>query len=261
MIYENSDNFERLCKEIRKVEIVPAKEQLILFKEYYDSPTKELENKLFNLNLRLVINFINKFNSKHNQKCDMISVGSIGLIKAIRTFNPYAGNAFSSYAKATINNEIYTDFKYNETTVRKKRTVREKIKSGEIVEATYISTSTPLGEDNDTTFGDTLTYNNHFFDNEITEQTRFEKENEFWSYVKSILPSERSYDIVKAVYSANTVQTGVIKMTETEIGAMLGLTKQRIGQLKLKAFEILGNDKRIQQYYKNGFFTNFKDKL
>jgi len=256
VIYQQTDNYERLCKELRKVKPLTNEEQLALFIQYKENPTKELESILFNYNLRLVLTFSNKFYQLHNTKEDLISIGGIGLIKAIRNYDPTKGFTFSSFAKPYINNEIYDDFRYNESTIRKKSSVIRDIKAGKIKEVNYISTSTTLGDTSEDTIGDTLTYNNHNFDDLITEPTTFEKETEFWDYVKSILPKEKYYDIVKAVFSANTKQAGVIKITESTISEMYGVSKQAIGQMKRKAFKILAKDEKFKQYWKQNIFND-----
>ena len=65
----------------------------------------EAKNKLINHNLRLVAHVVKKY-SNAGDADDMISVGTIGLIKAINTFSIDKGTQLSTYAARCIENEI-----------------------------------------------------------------------------------------------------------------------------------------------------------
>ncbi len=66
----------------------------------------EAEEKLVRHNLRLVAHISNKYKSNFSDADDLISVGSIGLIKAVRSFDPDRANNFSTFASRCIENEI-----------------------------------------------------------------------------------------------------------------------------------------------------------
>lgn len=66
----------------------------------------EAEEKLVRHNLRLVAHISNKYKSNFSDADDLISVGSIGLIKAVRNFDPERANNFSTFASRCIENEI-----------------------------------------------------------------------------------------------------------------------------------------------------------
>lgn len=66
----------------------------------------EAEEILVKHNLRLVAHIAKKYKSCYSDNDDLISIGSIGLIKAVRTFNPAKTKSFSSYASVCIENEI-----------------------------------------------------------------------------------------------------------------------------------------------------------
>jgi RNA polymerase sporulation-specific sigma factor len=83
--------------------------------------TKEEENRYLNLfmegdeeakkvlierNLRLVAHIVKKYNNTGKDLDDLISIGTIGLIKAITTFNPSKGTRLATYAARCIENEI-----------------------------------------------------------------------------------------------------------------------------------------------------------
>ncbi len=68
---------------------------------------KSAEEKLVKHNLRLVAHIARKYNPPNGfGKDDLISVGSIGLLKAVRTYKTDSGNTFSTYSARCIENEI-----------------------------------------------------------------------------------------------------------------------------------------------------------
>ena len=69
------------------------------------------KNMLIKHNLRLVAHIAKKYYSGKNDSDDLISIGTIGLIKAINTFNPQKNIKLSSYASRCIENEILMYFR------------------------------------------------------------------------------------------------------------------------------------------------------
>ena len=67
--------------------------------------SREAEQKLIEHNLRLVAHIVKKYARTGADADDMISIGSIGLIKAVHTFRPEAGK-LTTYASRCIENEI-----------------------------------------------------------------------------------------------------------------------------------------------------------
>ncbi len=72
---------------------------------------KEAEEKLIKHNLRLVAHITKKYKNSNIEQDDLISIGSIGLMKAIKTFSYDKGNSFSTYASRCIENEILMTFR------------------------------------------------------------------------------------------------------------------------------------------------------
>ncbi len=66
----------------------------------------ESRQKLIEHNLRLVAHVIKKFEQTGEEKEDLISIGTIGLIKAVNTFNRQRGTRLATYAARCIENEI-----------------------------------------------------------------------------------------------------------------------------------------------------------
>jgi RNA polymerase sporulation-specific sigma factor len=66
----------------------------------------EARNKLIEHNLRLVAHIVKKYESSGEDIEDLISIGTIGLIKAIKTFNYDRGVRLATYAARCIENEV-----------------------------------------------------------------------------------------------------------------------------------------------------------
>jgi RNA polymerase sporulation-specific sigma factor len=68
-------------------------------------------NELIEHNLRLVAHIIKKYYSNCSQQDDLISIGTIGLIKAINTFDMDKGTRLATYAARCVENEILMYFR------------------------------------------------------------------------------------------------------------------------------------------------------
>ena len=71
----------------------------------------EARNVLIERNLRLVAHIVKKYYTQSGEQEDLISIGTIGLIKAISTFNPDKGVRLATYAARCIENEILMYFR------------------------------------------------------------------------------------------------------------------------------------------------------
>ena len=71
----------------------------------------DAKNKLIEHNLRLVAHIIKKYYGVSSEQEDLVSIGTIGLIKAINTFKPDKNIRLSSYASRCIENEILMHFR------------------------------------------------------------------------------------------------------------------------------------------------------
>lgn len=68
-------------------------------------------DRLIEHNLRLVAHIAKKYYSVTNEQDDLISIGTIGLIKAVGTFDYTKGTRFATYASRCIENEILMHFR------------------------------------------------------------------------------------------------------------------------------------------------------
>ena len=73
----------------------------------------DARNKLIEHNLRLVAHIIKKFDNKYVDSDDLISIGTIGLIKGVDTFVPSKGVKITTYCARCIENEILMFFRSN----------------------------------------------------------------------------------------------------------------------------------------------------
>ena len=82
-----------------------AKEEAECF-ERYKNGDNSAGNVLIEKNMRLVAYISKKYQNISNEFEDLISVGTIGLIKAVKTFKPSKGTRLATYASRCIDNEI-----------------------------------------------------------------------------------------------------------------------------------------------------------
>ncbi len=74
---------------------------------------REARNKLIEHNLRLVAHIVKKFDYKNVDQDDLISIGTIGLIKGVDTFSNKKGTKITTYCARCIENEILMYFRSN----------------------------------------------------------------------------------------------------------------------------------------------------
>lgn len=87
-----------------------AKDERMYF-EMMKNGDKNARDKLIEHNLRLVAHIIKKYYSTSQEQDDLISIGTIGLIKAVSTFDYTKGNRFATYGSKCIENEILMHFR------------------------------------------------------------------------------------------------------------------------------------------------------
>ena len=81
-----------------------AKEEYEEFIKFHKNGDINARNKLVNHNMRLVAHIIKKYYSNYSDQEDIISIGTIGLIKAINTFDYTKGTRLATYASRCIEN-------------------------------------------------------------------------------------------------------------------------------------------------------------
>ena len=84
--------------------LTPSEEKYYMQK--YTEGDLQAKHVLIERNLRLVAHVIKKYQYLDEDPEDLISIGTIGLIKAVVTFNPDKGNRLAAYASKCVENEI-----------------------------------------------------------------------------------------------------------------------------------------------------------
>lgn len=74
---------------------------------------KSAKDTLIERNMRLVAYIAKKYNNSTEDQDDLISIGTIGLIKAIETYNIDKGTRLATYASRCIENEILMNIRSN----------------------------------------------------------------------------------------------------------------------------------------------------
>lgn len=87
----------------------PAEEKMYL--EKYAAGDMEARNILIERNLRLIAHITKKYYVQSDDTDDLISIGTIGLIKGISTYKPDKGVKLATYASRCIENEILMHFR------------------------------------------------------------------------------------------------------------------------------------------------------
>ena len=201
-----------------------AKEERECF-EKFKKGDKEAKDKLINHNLRLVAHIVKKY-SGAGEADDLISVGSIGLIKAINSFEYDKGTQLSTYAARCIENEILMLLRLN--------------KKHKIV----FSLEESLGQDkdgNDIELADIIPSQEEEIFSVVENNILTEK---IMNIIEKHL-SEREAKIIKMRYGIN----GQPALTQREVAKKLGISRSYISRLEKKALEIIRIDME-----KNNFF-------
>jgi RNA polymerase sigma-32 factor len=92
------DNLSRYLAEIRKFPILEAEEEYILAKRWQDVQDVEAAHKLVTSHLRLVVKIAQSFRGYGLALAEMIAEGNIGLMQAVKKFEPEKGFRLSTYA-------------------------------------------------------------------------------------------------------------------------------------------------------------------
>lgn len=92
------DPFRRYLMEIRQFKSLSAEEEHELAVEYQETGDERLAYRLITANLSLVVKIARIYNRAYSNIIDLIQEGNIGLMEAVRRFDPYKGNRLPTYA-------------------------------------------------------------------------------------------------------------------------------------------------------------------
>lgn len=173
------------------------------------------KNELIEHNLRLVAHIIKKYYSSSVQQDDLISIGTIGLIKAINTFDPDKGTRLATYAARCIENEILMQFR------AQKKTSQD------------ISVNEPIDTDsegNPLTLMDIISTEDEIVE-DIYKITMLKKLSTEVGRIKD--PREKS--IIMMRYGLD----GMRPMTQLEVSKKLNISRSYVSRIEKKALKEL----------------------
>jgi len=90
-----------------------SKEEEDLYVEKANLGDKDARSKLIEHNLRLVAHIVKKYNNSNEDADDLISIGTIGLIKGVDSYSKKKNTRLTTYAARCIENEILMHFRNN----------------------------------------------------------------------------------------------------------------------------------------------------
>ncbi len=98
-LIKNSDHgFLRYIREIQKFPLLSAQEEFDYGVRYHKNGDSEAAKMLIQSHLRLVVKMAAKFRNYGLPAIDLVSEGNLGLIQAVKKFDPYKGFRFATYA-------------------------------------------------------------------------------------------------------------------------------------------------------------------
>lgn len=93
-----SDPLRTYLSEISRHSILSKKEELLLAERVYRYKDQDASHRLVTSNLRLVVKIALEYQNAYLSLLDLIQEGNIGLIQAVKRFNPHKGTRFSTYS-------------------------------------------------------------------------------------------------------------------------------------------------------------------
>lgn len=176
----------------------------------------EAKHILIERNLRLVAHISRKYQSGEEDMEDLISIGTIGLIKAIATFNYERGNRLATYAARCIDNELLMYFR------GKKKTSRE------------VSLYEPIGTDKE---------GNQINLMDVVEST----DREIFDIIELKSNTKKIYELIPRVLGSRERQIiewryGLYNkkpLTQREIADKLGISRSYVSRIEKRALEKL----------------------
>jgi len=101
------DPLSRYLAEVRRFPLLTREEETVIAKRYAESHSREDAYRLVTANLRLVVKIAMEFARASKNLLDLIQEGNVGLMEAVKNFDPYRGIRFPSYAVWWIRAYIY----------------------------------------------------------------------------------------------------------------------------------------------------------
>lgn len=194
-----------------------AEEERVLLEEMQRG-NSSARDKLVEHNLRLVVYIAKKFESTGLELEDLISIGAIGLIKAVKTFNYEKNIKLATYASRCIENEILMHLR---------KTSKQKIE---------VSLEEPLKFDSD---GNELLLVDLLFDENENVAKNLEEDADKQILLSAIEKlGEREQEIMKLRFGL----CGKEELTQKEVADLLGISQSYISRIEKKILVKIKND-------------------
>lgn len=197
-------------------EPLTAQEEKI-YLEQLKSGDEEARNILIERNLRLVAHVVKKYANTKVEQDDLISIGTIGLIKGINSFNVEKGSKLSTYVSRCIDNEILM---YLRSTKKLNAEV-------------YLNE--PIGKDKDdnvVTLQEVLENNDRNIEEEVDLKMKIKK---LYKKMGEVL-KDRERTIIELRFGLD----GRKPKTQHEIADLMGISRSYVSRIETKAIGKLG---------------------
>ncbi len=184
---------------------------------------KEARNQLIEHNLRLVAHIVKKFEHTANDQDDLISIGTIGLIKGVDSFSKSHGTRITTYCARCIENEILMYFRSNNKNLKN------------------ISINESVGFDkdgNEITIQDVLKTPSPDFVEEIQKKDNIDRLKSYLSVLSS-----REMEILARRYGLD----GKKEQTQKVIAKELNISRSYVSRIEKRALT-----KILREFIKNG---------
>lgn len=178
--------------------------------------SQEAKQELILRNMRLVAHVAKKYQNSDEDMEDLISIGTIGLMKAVATYKENYGNRLATYAARCIDNELLMHFR------ARKKVSRE------------VSLYEPIGTDKE---GNQI----HLLDivesdePDVVEQMELARQTKQMLKMIPVVLNEREQMIVTRRYGLYRQKP----MTQREIAASLGISRSYVSRIEKRALEKL----------------------
>ena len=203
-----------------------SKEEEDIFVEKAKLGDKEARSKLIEHNLRLVAHIVKKYDNSKEDPDDLISIGTIGLIKGVDSYSKKKNTRLTTYAAKCIENEILMYFRNN-----KKR-------------SKDISINDSVGYDkegNEITILDILKTPYNDFALDIYKDDNIADLKKYFNIL-----SKREKEIITQRYGLNNEE----EITQKEIAKKMGISRSYVSRIEKRALtkilkEFIKNNKEV----------------
>jgi RNA polymerase sporulation-specific sigma factor len=185
-----------------------------------DEEARRARQILIERNLRLVAHVAKKYTGYGEDLEDLISIGTIGLIKAVNTYKPDKGSRLATYAARCIDNELLMLFR------SKKRMGRE------------VSLYEPIGTDKEGNEISIIDICEQEGNDIIEDMDVFDKISNIVFLIDERL-DEREREIIRMRYGIHGNVFVGDEITQKDIGKKLGISRSYVSRIEKKALEKL----------------------